>query len=80
MLTTLLGFLDYTGQITIDGIDISRIPRRKLRSVITAISQEDLDLEGTVRYNLFPETEDTESSKRAFNDDTAKDLLTRLGL
>lgn len=77
---TLLGFLDYTGKITIDGIDISKIPRKKLRSIITAISQEDLNLEGTVRYNLFPETHDPDLQKNPFNEHAAIELLRRLGL
>lgn len=50
----LLGFLEYTGTIEIDGINISTIPRDVLRSRIITISQEYLDLGGTVRNNLVP--------------------------
>lgn len=54
MVLTLLSFLGYTGVITIDGIDISKIPRHVLRTRITTISQEVMELDGTVRYNLCP--------------------------
>ncbi|KAK3175676.1 hypothetical protein K4F52_010059 [Lecanicillium sp. MT-2017a] len=52
---TLLNFLKFSGSITIDGIDITAIPRRVLRSRITTISQEFIDLPGSVRDNLAPE-------------------------
>lgn len=76
---TLLGFLDYEGKITIDGIDISRIPRKKLRSVVTVISQDDLEFDGTVRYNLCPNPND-ENAKMPFNEAALVELLHRLEL
>lgn len=53
-LLTLLNFLRFSGSITIDGIDITAIPRRLLRSRITTISQEFIDFPGSVRDNLAP--------------------------
>lgn len=51
---TMLGFLPYTGSITIDGKEVSRIPRHMLRTRVTAIPQEGLTLPGTIRQNLMP--------------------------
>ena len=50
----MLGFLPYTGSITIDGKEVSRIPRHILRTRLTAIPQEGLTLPGTIRQNLMP--------------------------
>lgn len=51
---SLLGFLNYTGNIRIDGLEVSAVQREELRCRITTISQEQLQLSGTVRYNLRP--------------------------
>lgn len=67
LLLTCLNFLDYTGIITIDGIDISTVPLQILRSRIPTISQDTIDLEGTIRFNLFP-----------FRDDAAKEQAEEL--
>lgn len=80
VLMTLLGFLDYTGQITIDGVDISRISLQKLRSVITAISQDDFEFEGTVRYNLCPVATRSDGSGASLNDGRVLSLLKELKL
>lgn len=56
LLLTLLNFIDYTGTIKIDGIDISTISRLELRSRITSLSQDAIVLDGTVRENLLPYT------------------------
>lgn len=80
VLMALLGFLDYTGRITIDGVDISKISLQKLRSVITAISQDDFEFEGTVRYNLCPVIKGSEASEAPFGDETVLALLKELNL
>lgn len=53
LLLALLGFLEYEGTISIDGIDISSIPRDLLRSRVVALSQETVLLEGSLRSNLL---------------------------
>ncbi|KAM7294629.1 ATP-binding cassette sub-family C member 2-like [Ixodes scapularis] len=42
------------GSIKIDGIDISRIPLRRLRSAITVIPQDPILVRGSLRDNLDP--------------------------
>ncbi|KAJ6780954.1 hypothetical protein PWT90_10930 [Aphanocladium album] len=44
----LLGFLEYSGTIEIDGINVSKISGDTLRSRIITISQDHLDIGGTV--------------------------------
>ena len=51
---TLLNFLDYSGQIIIDGIDISTLSRHVLRTSIITISQDAVDLDETVRDTICP--------------------------
>ncbi|KAK2594831.1 hypothetical protein QQS21_007459 [Conoideocrella luteorostrata] len=57
LLLTLLNFLEYTGVVKIDGVDISEIPRQYLRSHITTIPQDLVELPGSVRHNILPMTE-----------------------
>lgn len=54
VLLTLLGFLEYTGTVRIDGVDISTIAPDELRSRLVTISQHSVKLGGTVRDNLLP--------------------------
>ena len=42
------------GNITIDGIDISTLPRQEIRSRITGVAQDPLILKGSVRLNIDP--------------------------
>lgn len=51
---TLAGGLPYEGSITIDGIELRRVPLEDLRLRITAIPQDTLQLPGTIRQNLMP--------------------------
>lgn len=43
-----------TGQILYDGVDITHIPRRRLREALTIIPQEPVLFSGTVESNLDP--------------------------
>jgi ABC-type multidrug transport system fused ATPase/permease subunit len=43
-----------SGQILYDGIDIAKVPRKRLREGLTIIPQEATLLKGTVAYNLDP--------------------------
>ncbi len=45
-------FENYGGSITIGGVEIRKINKRVLRSVVTYVPQEDYILEGTIRENL----------------------------
>ena len=48
------GGLPYEGSITIDGIELNKIPLHTLRKRVTAIPQDTLTLPGTIRQNLMP--------------------------
>ena len=55
LIACLFRMLDLSdGSITIDGIDISTIPREQVRSRVIAIPQEPYLLNDTVRVNLDP--------------------------
>lgn len=52
---TLFAMIEKTsGSITIDGIDISTIPRQEIRSRIPGVSQDAFLLQGSVRLNVDP--------------------------
>ncbi|KAH8701001.1 putative multidrug resistance-associated protein [Talaromyces proteolyticus] len=46
--------VDAESQITIDGVDITRVPRQQLRAALNAIPQEPFFTRGTVRANADP--------------------------
>lgn len=54
LLLTLLHCLHHTGSVAIDGVDITDITHDGLRSAITTISQEAINLPGSVKENLAP--------------------------
>jgi ATP-binding cassette subfamily C (CFTR/MRP) protein 1 len=55
LLLALLRLLDTSsGTITLDGVDIARLPRQLLRERITALPQEPFTLPGSIRANLDP--------------------------
>ncbi|KAI5243109.1 putative multidrug resistance protein, partial [Aureobasidium subglaciale] len=63
-----------TGTVTIDNLNLSTIPRQKIRSSIIAIPQEPYILSGTVRFNAAPHCApfselDTETSSNVISDD-----------
>lgn len=88
VLLALLGFLECTGKIIIDGVDISSIPLDTLRSRIVTISQDQIKLDDTVRTNLRPfslnddKDKISEQQKQEAKDKDIKleELLTRLGI
>ncbi|OAA70783.1 ABC transporter [Akanthomyces lecanii RCEF 1005] len=54
LLFSLLGFLEYEGKITIDDVDIKTAPPDQLRARVITISQDLVELDGTIRDNLLP--------------------------
>lgn len=75
---TLLGFLNYSGTIEIDGIDVSHLPKPLLRSRITTISQDAVQLQGSVRENLLPYKGQASDAK--LDDAAVLRTLDRVGL
>lgn len=80
MLLAVLNFLDYTGRITIDNIEISSVSPRFLRSRVGTISQDGIELDGTLRFNLCPWTLDQSDEERQTSDIAVAEMLWRLGL
>lgn len=54
LVLALLGFVRYEGTCQIDGIEISSIVPKTLRSRLITIPQEPIIFEGTVRKNMLP--------------------------
>lgn len=81
LLMALLNFLEYSGSITVDGFDISRIPQLVLRQKITTISQDVIDLDGTVQFNLCPWTMNvTDKQEGNVVPDSLRIVLQALGM
>jgi ABC-type multidrug transport system fused ATPase/permease subunit len=77
-LLSLLRLLEYNGSIIIDGIDISRVAHDKLRNRITTITQDPLQLDGTIRNNLIPYNGQQDDS--SMTDELIATTLRRVGL
>lgn len=78
---TLLKFLEYSGEITIDNVKLSDIPRRELRDrIITSVSQDTIDFEGSVRYNLCPWTMHESKDSGNAHPIAVKSVLDSLGI
>ncbi|KAM3465048.1 hypothetical protein MY5147_009361 [Beauveria neobassiana] len=54
MMLTLLHLVEFSGSISVDNREIKTVPRHILRSRITTLTQEGVELTGTVRFNMFP--------------------------
>ena len=77
----MLNFLDYSGSIVIDGVDISRIPLPILRTRITTLSQDSIKLDGSIFDNLCPwDGAFLEGDAREQRELTCADVLDKLGL
>lgn len=76
LLLAMLGFLDYEGTISIDGIDIATVPRDELRSRVITISQDQVEFDGTIRDNLLPfdMTWDAERAERLQGEKTSDEI------
>lgn len=57
LILTLVRLLELrSGTIRIDGLDLSTLPRQTIRSRLTTLPQDPIQLTGSVRYNLDPES------------------------
>ena len=54
MVMSVFRMVDYSGSITVDGVDLATIPRRDVRSHIVGLPQDAFLLTGTVRLNADP--------------------------
>ncbi|KUM60794.1 hypothetical protein ACN42_g6342 [Penicillium freii] len=61
MIMSIFRMMELTsGTITVDGVDISRLPRREIRSRINGVSQDSLLFQGSVRLNADPTGDHTD--------------------
>lgn len=75
----LLNFLPHSGTMQIDGIDISTLSRRWLRTkIVTSIAKDAVQLEGTVRDNLLPY--EGQQGEETMTEDAMHGVLEKLGL
>ncbi|KAJ2970663.1 hypothetical protein NQ176_g8080 [Zarea fungicola] len=80
LLLTLLGFLDYEGSIIIDDVDIATLTIDQLTSRIITITQDVVELDGTIRDNLLPFNTSWEYGvvpEKSTNDMSAYDQIVR---
>ena len=78
----MLRLIDYSGSILVDGKELRTIPRDVLRSRIITLTQDPLQIQGTIRVNLdpyHPNEGDEEGEKRPI-DETLIAALTKVGL
>lgn len=73
----ILNSLSFNGSISIDGVDVSTIPPQELRRRITTITQDPVELPGSVRDNIVPPDDDR---LRQVDDGTILSVLEKIGL
>lgn len=66
--------------MSIDGVEISNIPRHQLRQAMTTITQDAIELDVSVRINLWPQALVSEDADDKKNDDKMKAALQTVGL
>ncbi|XWX01885.1 hypothetical protein V2A60_009914 [Cordyceps javanica] len=54
VLNAILGFLEYTGTIKIDGVNLATLSRDEIRSRLVTISEDQVRLDASIRVNLLP--------------------------
>lgn len=74
---TILNFLDFSGQVRIDGISIQEIPYEVLRTRIITIAQDGVQLDGSVRDNINAYSDASQGSAA---DEMMVDILKRVRL
>ena len=75
----MLSFLDYTGSIQVDGVELRHIAPETIRSRITTITQDRINLDSSVRNNLVPQ-EILLPKERQTEDSVIFDALRQVGL
>ncbi|KJZ73968.1 hypothetical protein HIM_06636 [Hirsutella minnesotensis 3608] len=75
----LLGLIEHSGSVTIDGVDISRIDNEHVRTRVTVLPQDPILLPGSVRHNLVPQTE-TSAGQPAVSEAAMVEALCSVGL
>ena len=80
ILAVLLRMIDYTGTILIDGRELRTIPRKFVRSRIITLTQDSLQLRGTIRFNLDPYDPPDYDSETRLVDMTLINVLEKVGL
>lgn len=81
LLLALLRLLDQTGSIVIDGINISDVTCQQLRSRITVVCQDPVELPGSIRHNLDPSNlAGSHSATESFDDAALREMLSKVGL
>lgn len=91
VLNAILGFVEYSGLIKIDGIDLATLSRDEIRSRLITISEDQVRLDASIRVNLLPFTlnkvESTdpvqlqiEQEEAKQQDDMLQEMLQRFGI
>ncbi|PMB71668.1 ABC transporter NFT1 [Beauveria bassiana] len=91
VLNAILGLVEYTGMIKIDGIDIATLSRDEIRSRLVTISEDQVRLDASIRVNLLPFTmnklESTDPVQQQIEQEQAKqqdqileEMLSRFGI
>ncbi|KAL4782982.1 P-loop containing nucleoside triphosphate hydrolase protein [Aspergillus varians] len=68
LIMTLFRMIDLSsGTITIDGLDLTRLPRQEIRARLNGVSQSPLLIKGSVRLNANPAATSTTSDQTILN-------------
>lgn len=72
--------IDYTGSIFVDGRELRTLPRALVRSRIITLTQDGIQLPGTIRLNLNPYDPPDSEGHNGLADETLISALNRVGL
>lgn len=79
-MAVLLRTIDYTGSVLVDGRELRTVPRELVRSRFVTISQDGLQLQGSIRLNLDPYNPPGYNSGTQLVDQTLITALTSVGM
>lgn len=80
LILAMLNFLDITGSIFVDGVDITTIPKARLRRTITTIPQDSVEMFSSIRENIFPFVVKNETKAGRITDDAINYALRTVDL